>query len=99
MLLQRKMRLCLWVLFFSVPQIIHAGTLGALEAPSFAGFLLGVGGGYVNANLSKWTDVTMVSTFAPVTEYYREDNIKDTLSPVVNASYFHHMVDGWLLGI
>ncbi len=83
------------VLFSS---LLHAGTMG--EPPSsFEGFLFGVGGGYENTNLSKWTDITMFSTFPSVTEYYRQDNIKNTFSPIANASYFGAVKEQWLWGI
>jgi len=58
-----------------------------------------VWGGYVNTNLSKWTGITMFSTFPAITEYYREDNIKDTFSPIANASYFGALQDQWLWGV
>lgn len=81
---------------------INAGTMGHQSA-DFTGFLAGVGGGYVNTNISKSTDVTMFSTFAPVTQYYREDNIKNSFSPIANASYFKTLDNveepGWLWGI
>lgn len=81
--------------------VMHAGSMGTATHSNFTGALLGVGAGYVNTNLSKWTDVTMFSTFPSVTEYFREDNIKGTISPVVNASYFQDLNghEHWLWGI
>lgn len=96
MFLRNRMLSCILVCFFS--HVLYAGTMGDPK-PTFEGFIFGVGGGYVNTNLSKWTDITMFSTFPAVTEYYREDNIKNTFSPIANASYFAELQDEWLLGI
>ncbi|MDF1684914.1 MAG: outer membrane beta-barrel protein [Legionellaceae bacterium] len=74
-----------------------AGTMGG--APGFDGFSAGLGAGYVNTNSSKWTDVSMVSPFPSVTEYFRGDDIKSSLSPVVNASYFYTLDHAWLVGL
>ena len=82
--------------FFS--GLIQAGTMGG-DMPTFDGFSFGVGTGYVNTNLSKWTDVTMLSTYPSVTEYYRADNIKESISPLVNMSYFSDLQNQWLWGI
>ncbi len=76
---------------------LYAGTMGATSG--FDGFSAGLGAGYVNTNSSKWTDVTMVSPFPVVTEYFRGDDIKSSLSPVVNASYLYALEHSWLLGL
>jgi hypothetical protein len=76
----------------------YAGTMGK-PISNFEGVFAGVGAGYVNTNLSKWTNITMRSPFSPVTEYYREDNIKETLSPIANAGYFWAWQADWLWGI
>ena len=76
----------------------YAGTMGK-PISNFEGVFAGVGAGYVNTNLSKWTNITMRSPFSPVTEYYREDNIKETLSPIANVGYFWAWQADWLWGI
>ena len=93
-----KSRMLVGILSCFVLNTLYAGTMGASRS-DFEGCLFGVGTGYVNTNLSKWTDITMHSTFLPVTEYYREDNIKETLSPIANASYFGALQEQWLWGI
>jgi hypothetical protein len=84
------------ICFFS--GLTQAGTMGSVIS-NFEGFAFGVGGGYVNTNLSKRTDITQLSIYPSVTEYYREDNIKDSLSPIANASYFGALSNEWLWGI
>lgn len=91
-------RMLVSVLICFLSHSLYAGTMGASQS-NFEGFLFGVGTGYVNTNLTKWTNITMRSTFSPVTEYYREDNIKETLSPIANASYFTALQDQWLWGV
>jgi len=76
---------------------LYAGTMG--PEPTFDGFSFGVGAGYVNTNSSKWTDVTMISPFPSVTEYFRGDDIKSSFSPIANASYFHALENQWLVGL
>ncbi len=94
MWLKRTVYACL----FAFSHTSYAGTMGAPQA-NFEGLLFGVGGGYLNTNLTKWTNATMFSTFPAVTEFFRQDNIKDTLSPIANASYFADFKDDWLWGI
>ncbi|MCH9762747.1 MAG: hypothetical protein K0U24_00705 [Gammaproteobacteria bacterium] len=93
-----KSRMLGCALVCSLSGSLYAATMGD-TSPAFEGFVLGVGAGYVNTNLDKWTNITMFSAFPSVTEYYREDNIKDTLSPIANASYFGALQDQWLWGI
>ena len=59
MLFKRNFLLSFLIIFNCTA--LYAGTMG--PAPSFEGFSLGVGAGYVNTNSSKWTDVSMVSPF------------------------------------
>ncbi len=96
MSLKRRMLGCAFAGLLSPS--LYAGTMGE-PMPSFEGFLFGVGGGYLNTNLSKWTNVTMLSTFPSITEYYQADNIKSSFSPIANASYFSAFQDLWLWGI
>lgn len=76
---------------------LHAGTMG--PAPSFDGFSFGVGGGYVNTNSTEQSVVNMISSFPTVTEYFREEELENSFSPVVNASYLFALKDNWLLGV
>jgi len=89
----------IWITFLTIfnSAILHAGTMG--PAPSFEGLSFGVGAGYVNTNSSKWTDVSMVSPFPIVTEYFRGDDIKSSFSPIVDASYFYALENQWLVGL
>lgn len=73
-------------LFAFLFSIAHAGTMG--EKSSFAGLFAGAGGGYVNTNLTKETSVTMFSSFSPVTQYFREDNIRESFAPIADIAYF-----------
>lgn len=78
---------------------LFAGTMG--EKPNFEGLVLGVGGGYVNTNLTKWIDVSMFSTFPTVSQFFRNDNIRDSFAPIANVSYFwaSKESDGWYWGL
>lgn len=87
----------LGLLLISSTANTYAGTMG--NTPSFDGLSFGLGAGYVNTNSKKWTDVTMQSPFPSVTEYFRGDDIKSSLSPVVNASYLHSLDRAWLVGV
>lgn len=98
MLLKRAFVLnLLGFLLISGSTSLYAGVMG--NTPGFDGASFGLGAGYVNTNSKKWTDVTMVSPFPSVTEYFRGDDIKSSLSPVVNASYLYALDHAWLVGV
>jgi len=92
-----RSNLCIGLLTCCVGTHLYAGSMGS--SPGFAGFSFGAGGGYVNANSTERSIVTLVSPFPSVTQYFREEELENSFSPVVNASYFFNLENHWLMGV
>ncbi len=82
----------------SMHSVYAASSLQPQDNNLFKGFAIGGGVGYSHSITNDDTVVTMYSTAAPASEYARDENVSNGISPLADVSYYFRATDRLVWG-